>query len=84
MSLWTVDIVSKDSKVIGSECIPQSMGNMTEESKESTCVINECDYVNISLLVHVLNIPEHVPEWLVCIVYTDILTIPEHKCPPRG
>jgi hypothetical protein len=75
MSLWTVGIVSKDSKVTGSECIPQSMGNTIEESKESTCVINKHDYVSIPLLVHVLNILEHVPEWLVCIVYTDIIYI---------
>ena len=62
-------MVSKDSKVIGSECVPQSMGNTT------THVINECDYVSIPLLVHVLNVPEHVPERLVHIVYNIYMYI---------
>ena len=37
MSLWTIGIVSKDSEVVMNVCVPQSMGNMTEERRKG-CV----------------------------------------------
>src|ERR1700735_359175 len=50
MSLWTSGIVSDKSKLVVNECVPQLMGNMTEEKRKRTCVLNEHDYIRMSIL----------------------------------
>ena len=50
VSLWTSGIVSDKSKLVVNECVPQSMGNMTEEKRKKMCVLNEHDYIRMSIL----------------------------------
>ena len=62
MSLWIVvlSVVVKESVV--DVILPQSVWNKTEEREKTMCVLNECDYVIMSIYGK--------QEFLVCIVCT--------------
>jgi hypothetical protein len=47
MSLWTTVLSVVVIEGVTYVCIPQSMGDMTEERRK---VLNECDYVMVSIL----------------------------------